>query len=297
MKINNFAFLLLATFSINTLFADDMDEVVVSSAFIDKPASELADPIHILSGDDIATEATQSLGESIDDLLGVSSADYGSAVGQPIIRGMSGTRVKVLDNGMVNRDVSGLGADHLNDVDMSNVQQIEVVRGPSSLLYTNGTVGGIVNIVDNSIAMQDVERLFKVGAESQSVNDGDSQSFFYQDNVGGDINVSLAYKNTSLGNFDVPNGAIMHEEEEHHDEDEDHDDHEEEEHEEHEENLGFLANSDFESESFKFGASTTGDWGYLGVSLASIESMYGIPYHGEGHGGHGDEHGDEHGEE
>jgi iron complex outermembrane receptor protein len=288
MKINKFFFLLLVTFSINTLFADEMDEVVVSSALIDKAASELADPIHILSGDDIATEATQSLGESIDDLLGVSSADYGSAVGQPIIRGMSGTRVKVLDNGMVNRDVSGLGADHLNDIDMSNVQQIEVVRGPSSLLYTNGTVGGIVNIVDNSIAMKDVERLFKVGAESQSVNDGDSQSFFYQDNVGGDINISLAYKNTSLGNFDVPNGAIMHEEEEHHDEDEDHDDHEEE-HEEHEENLGFLANSDFESESFKFGASTTGDWGYLGVSLASIESMYGIPYHGEGHGDEHDE--------
>ena len=291
MKINKFFFLLLVTFSINTLFADDMDEVVVTSALIDKAASELADPIHILSGEDIATEATQSLGESIDDLLGVSSADYGSAVGQPIIRGMSGTRVKVLDNGMVNRDVSGLGADHLNDVDMSNVQQIEVVRGPSSLLYTNGTVGGIVNIVDNSIAMKDVEQLFKVGTESQSVNDGDSQSFFYQDNVGGDINISLAYKNTSLGNFDVPNGAIMHEEE-HHDEDEDHDEHEEE-HEEHEENLGFLANSDFESESFKFGASTTGDWGYLGVSLASIESMYGIPYHGEGHDGHGDEHGDE----
>ena len=246
MKINKFFFLLLVTFSINTLFADDMDEVVVTSALIDKAASELADPIHILSGDDIATEATQSLGESIDDLLGVSSADYGSAVGQPIIRGMSGTRVKVLDNGMVNRDVSGLGADHLNDVDMSNVQQIEVVRGPSSLLYTNGTVGGIVNIVDNSIAMKDVERLFKVGAESQSVNDGDSQSFFYQDNVGGDINIRLAYKNTSLGNFDVPTGAIMHEEEEYHDEDEDQDDHDEED-EENDETLGVFANYDLDS--------------------------------------------------
>ena len=87
MKINKFFFLLLVTFSINSLFADEMDEVVVSSAFINKAASELADPIHILSGEDIATEATQSLGESIDDLLGVSSADYGSAVGQPIIRG------------------------------------------------------------------------------------------------------------------------------------------------------------------------------------------------------------------
>ena len=128
MKINKFFFLLLVTFSTSPLFADDMDEVIVSSAFINKAASELADPIHILSGDDIATEATQSLGESIDDLLGVSSADYGSAVGQPIIRGMSGTRVKVLDNGMVNRDVSGLGADHLNDVDMSNVQQLSLIH-------------------------------------------------------------------------------------------------------------------------------------------------------------------------
>ena len=128
MKINKFFFLLLVTFSINTLFADEMDEVVVSSAFINKAASELADPIHILSGDDIATEATQSLGESIDDLLGVSSADYGSAVGQPIIRGMSGTRVKVLDNGMVNRDVSGLGADHLNDVDMSMYSKLRLLE-------------------------------------------------------------------------------------------------------------------------------------------------------------------------
>ena len=68
MKINKFFFLLLVTFSINSLLADDMDEVIVSSAFIDKTASELADPIHILSGDDITTEATQSLGETIDDL-------------------------------------------------------------------------------------------------------------------------------------------------------------------------------------------------------------------------------------
>jgi iron complex outermembrane receptor protein len=293
MKINKFALLVLGAFLINTLPANEIEEITVSSALISKAASELADPIHIVSGDDLVTEATQSLGESLDDLLGVSSSDYGSAVGQPIIRGMSGTRVKILDNGMVNRDVSGLGADHLNDLDLSNVQQIEVVRGPSSLLYTNGTIGGIVNVVDNSIAMKDVERLFKVGVESQSVNDGDTQNFFYQDNINGDINISFAYKNTSLGDFDVPNGAIVHMEEEHHDEDEDHDEHEEEGHDEHEENLGYLANSDFESETFKFGASSTGDWGYLGFSLASIESMYGIPYHGEGHDEHGDEHGDE----
>ena len=79
--------------------------------------------------------------------MGVSIADYGSAVGQPIIRGMSGPRVKILKNGMVNRDVSGLGADHLNDVDLNNIEQIEIVKGPSSSLYGNEALAGVVNIV------------------------------------------------------------------------------------------------------------------------------------------------------
>ena len=290
MKINLFAFIVLGAFSIQTLQADDIQEVLVTSSILNKANSQTANPTHVVSGEDIVTEATQSLGETLDDLLGVSSADYGSAVGQPIIRGMSGPRVKILDNGIVNRDVSGLGADHFNDIDLGNAQQIEVVRGPSSLLYTNGTVGGIINVVDNSIAMENVERLVKIGGETQSVNDGDTQSLFFQDNVN-EINVSFAYKNTSLGNYDVPNGAIVHEEEEHHDEDEDH---EEEEHEEHEEDLSFLANSDFESESMKFGASKVTDKGYIGFSVSNIESTYGIPFHGEGHE---DEHGEEHGEE
>ena len=280
MKINKFAFLFMGAVTINGLLANDIEEVIVSSSLIDQAASEIPNPLHVMSGNDIANNASKSLGETLNDLLGVSSADYGSGVGQPIIRGMSGSRVKILDNGLVNRDVSGLGADHINDVDLSNVQQIEVVRGPSSLLYTNGTIGGIVNIVDNSIAQEDVQRLVKIGLETQSVNDGDSQSIFYQDNLN-DINISFSYKDSSFGDFDVPNGSIIHIEEEHHEDHEDHDEQEEE--------LGYLANSDFASESLKFGASKTGDWGFIGFSLANIESLYGIPYHGDEHDEHDEE--------
>ena len=283
MKINKFAFLFMGAVTINGLLANDIEEVIVSSSLIDQAASEIPNPLHVMSGNDIANNASKSLGETLNDLLGVSSADYGSGVGQPIIRGMSGSRVKILDNGLVNRDVSGLGADHINDVDLSNVQQIEVVRGPSSLLYTNGTIGGIVNIVDNSIAQEDVQRLVKIGLETQSVNDGDSQSFFYQDNLN-DINISFSYKDSSFGDFDVPNGSIIHIEEEHHEDHEDHEDHDEQ-----EEELGYLANSDFASESLKFGASKTGDWGFIGFSLANIESLYGIPYHGDEHDEHDEE--------
>ena len=280
MKINKFAFLFMGAVTINGLLANDIEEVIVSSSLIDQAASEIPNPLHVMSGNDIANNASKSLGETLNDLLGVSSADYGSGVGQPIIRGMSGSRVKILDNGLVNRDVSGLGADHINDVDLSNVQQIEVVRGPSSLLYTNGTIGGIVNIVDNSIAQEDVQRLVKIGLETQSVNDGDSQSIFYQDNLN-DINISFSYKDSSFGDFDVPNGSIIHSEEEHHEDHEDHDEQEEE--------LGYLANSDFASESLKFGASKTSDWGFIGFSLANIESLYGIPYHGDEHDEHDEE--------
>ena len=136
------------------LTAQDTEEVIVTSSFIDQNLSEISNPLHVVSGEEIRTSASESLGESIDDLLGISSADFGSAIGQPIIRGMSGTRVKVLDNGMVNRDFSTLGPDHPNDTDLNNVQQIEIVRGPSSLLYTNGGIGGIVNIVDNTIVIE-----------------------------------------------------------------------------------------------------------------------------------------------
>src|SRR5210317_1236902 len=277
MKINKFAFFFMSAVTINGLLANDIEEVIVSSSLIDQAASEIPNPLHVMSGNDISNNASKSLGETLNNLLGVSSSDYGSGVGQPIIRGMSGSRVKILDNGLVNRDVSGLGADHINDVDLSNVQQIEVVRGPSSLLYTNGTIGGIVNIVDNSIAQEDVQRLAKVGLETQSVNDGDAQTIFYQNNLN-DINISFSYKDSSFGDFNVPNGSIIHIEEEGHQEHEDH-----EEHDEQEEELGYLANSDFASESLKFGASKTGDWGYIGFSLANIESLYGIPYHGDEH--------------
>ena len=275
--------LVSALLSVNAI-ANEIEEVIVTSSLIDQTLSDIENPLHVVSGEDISINASQSLGESLDGLLGVSSADYGSGVGQPIIRGMSGNRVKILNNGMVVRDVGGIGADHVNDVDLNNIQQIEIVRGPSSLLYANGTIGGIINIVDSTIAREDfTDSELKLGLEAQSVNDGDSHNLSYQNNLGG-LNFSFAYKDSQFDNFDVPTGAILH--------DEDHDDEHED---EHEEEVRFLSNSDFENKALRLGVSKVGDWGYFGVSVSSVESIYGIPFHGDEHG---DEHeGEEHEEE
>ena len=284
------AFIVMTTSSMfsSAIIAQDVEEIVVTSALID--TTQITNPLYVINGDEIVDDATTSLGDAIDGLLGISIADYGSAVGQPIIRGMSGPRVKILKNGMVNRDVSGLGADHLNDVDLNDIQQIEIVKGPSSLLYANGTIGGIINVVDDCIAAMNFEiPEVKIGYETQSVNDGSSEFVNLKRNING-FNVNFGYKNTEFGNYDIPNGAILHEEE--------HEEGHEEEHEEHEENLGYLNNSDFAVEATKFGVSKVGDWGYVGLSVDSLKSVYGIPFHGDEHEDeHGDEHGDDHDDE
>ena len=293
--------IILGAIHTNEITSQDVEEIiVVTSALID--TTEITNPLYVIDGDEIIDDATTNLGDAIDSYLGISIADYGAAVGQPIIRGMSGPRVKILKNGMVNRDVSGLGADHLNDVDLNDIEQIEIVKGPSSLLYANGTIGGIINVVDDCIAAMNYELPeLKVGYETQSVNDGSSEFVNFKNNFNG-FNVNVGYKNTEFGNYDIPNGAIMHEEE-------DHDDHDDEDHhdeDEHEENLGFVNNSDFAVEATKFGISRAGDWGYVGVSVDNLESLYGIPFHGDEHGDEDhhdedehdeDEHHDEHDEE
>ena len=79
----------------------------------------------------------------------------------------------MLNNGVRARDVSSFGADHSMDVDLFNVEQIEIVKGPASLLYTNGAIGGIVNVVDDTIASEDFSESESVlGMETQSVNNG-----------------------------------------------------------------------------------------------------------------------------
>ena len=217
--MKRFLFTLLSISVIaNFIFAQDIEEVVVTSSLVD--SNKITNPLYVIDGEDIIDDATTSLGDAIDSYLGVSIADYGAAVGQPIIRGMSGPRVKILKNGMVNRDVSGLGVDHLNDIDLNDVQQIEIVKGPSSLLYANGTTGGIINVVDNAIATMDIEEpLINVGLESQSVNSGDTHNINAKSNING-LNLTFGYKNSEFGNYDVPNGAVIHEEEEEDEEEE-----------------------------------------------------------------------------
>ena len=278
--------------------SSDIEEIVVQASLVHGTTDEGMTTLHLVNKDQIKSMPVLSLGSSLEGLLGVNVSDYGSGVGQPVIRGMSGSRVRVLENGSIVRDVSGLGADHMNDIDIANAQQIEVIRGPASVLFANGTMGGIINVVDRSIAQSDLESTqLSIGAETQSVNDGESASLSAATHAAG-LNWSYSGSYSNLNNYDVPTGALEHDE--HHDEEEHEEEHgEEEEHEDEEHDLGSLSNSDTARTTHKLGLSKTGDWGYVGASFSRRESVFGIPVHADEHGGHDDEEHDdeEHGDE
>ena len=278
--MKTFYIYLTAFLAVPTLMlAQDIEELTVSSAFLDGDASSINNPIHVIQYSDFSKKGVSTLAESIDTLLGVTNQDYGASVGQPIIRGMSGNRVKVLNNGLVVRDVAFMGADHPIEVDIGGIQQIEIVKGPSSILYSNGAIGGIVNIVDSTISKEDVlENVFNVGFESQSVNDGDNFNINYSGSVDG-FNLFFSHSHKNLDNFDIPDEAVIHEEEE----------------EGHEES-SFLANSDSKMAATRLGISKTGDWGYYGISSVIIDQFNGVPFHGEEEHAEGEEE-EEHEEE
>ena len=263
MKKIKYMIAILSAISTSIVFANDREEVLVTSSILGLNSSQIENPIHIISEEAINKSGTHSLGESLDNLIGVASTDFGLLIGQPVIRGLSGPRIKVLENGLVNRDVSGIGADHPIDIDLNNIKQIEVVRGPSSLLYSNGALGGIVNVVDNTISKEDfADQEVKFGIEHNSVNDGKVHNINLSDNLQG-INLSLSYKHANFNNFEIPDEAVIHEPG-HTEEEKDH-----------------LENSDAKTAAYKTGVSIVEDWGYFGVSFKNIENVYGIPFHGE----------------
>ena len=267
MKKHHILILILSISSFS--HAQDVEEVI-TSALADP--SQIENPLHLVKSVDLEAEPTTSLGEALDNLAGVGSADYGAAIGQPIIRGLSGARIKVLNNGLVVRDVAGIGADHPNDIDLSNATQVEVVRGPSSLLYANGTIGGIINVVDNSITKTDFDGFSgSLGYEMQEVNDGSVSTYSFQHNVAG-LNFTLSGLDSDFENYVTPRGSVIKDGVK--------------------TDESIVMNSDSAAETSKFGVSKTGDWGYIGMSLSSAERVHGIPFHGEEHGEehHDDDH-------
>ncbi len=109
--------------------------------------SELVRPVHRLEGEALERRRAGTIGETLDGLPGVSNADFGPGVGRPVIRGLQGSRVEVLEDGLRTSDISGEGVDHVVASESLRATSVEYLRGPATLLYGSGAAGGVVNVV------------------------------------------------------------------------------------------------------------------------------------------------------
>jgi iron complex outermembrane receptor protein len=132
--------------------AHHLDEVTITARSLER--SDLMVPAQQLSGAALTQRQGSTLGETLDNLPGIANSSFGPNVGRPVIRGMDGDRIRILQNSGANMDVSGLSNDHAVPIDPLTTERIEVLRGPATLLYGGSAMGGVVNVIDNRIARE-----------------------------------------------------------------------------------------------------------------------------------------------
>ncbi|MFI3180715.1 MAG: TonB-dependent receptor [Methylococcales bacterium] len=281
MKLKKIPLLLLPIFTV-PIYADELpmqklDDMIVSAPFVES-VDDSAHPITILDGAELRSKVGSTLGETLQNELGVTNQSFGSGVGIPVIRGQSGSRVKVLQNSLGNNDASSLSADHATGVDPIIAERVEILRGPSTLLYGSGAMGGIVNVIDNRIPEKMFDKVIG-GAGEQRYDSATDESSSALKVEGGKNNfayhVDGFYRdagNTSIGgaaideararqhdpSFNaVPAGELQN-------------------------SYGFTDNTQSRARGGSAGFSMIGDVGLIGAAINQTERNYGIPPDGHG---------------
>ena len=124
-------------------------EIVVTG--VRRNAGDVLGGVSVLDKEDLTREVRPSIGETLSRQPGVSSTSFGPTASSPILRGLSGDRVRVLTDGIGSLDLGSSGPDHAITINPLTAERIEVLRGPSALLFGSSGIGGVVNVIDARI--------------------------------------------------------------------------------------------------------------------------------------------------
>ena len=242
-----------------TLSSTVIEQVDVIGLPIHASVIESAMPVAVLSGEALRNQQAATLGDTLDRQPGVNSNFHGNVASTPVIRGLSGPRVLITQNSLDVSDVSRVGPDHAVASEVSTAQQVEILRGPATLFYGSGAIGGVVNVVDRRVPI-DPETRGEFLVSHDTVNDQNLASFnatsgsqtwaFYAD---GFLREATDYK--------VPVAPEQEEPDSDHHADK------------------VVSNSAEESSGFTLGTSYLLDSGYIGVAVERLDRNYGIPGH------------------
>lgn len=242
-------------------FAQDAEQTlpavtVTATPFGADETLQILTPASILAGTELRERLGTSLGETLAQEPGVSSSGFGVAASRPIIRGLEGPRVKILQNGMTVSDVSALSNDHAVATSASTARQIEILRGPAALLYGSGAIGGLVNVVNDRIPTELLSRpAGEVEWRLGSVDHEKSLSFSV-DGASGTVGLHVDGAARNSDNYSIPGRADRNDSGS---------------------SAGILPSSYSRARNLGFGVSQIADWGHIGASIETRDDRYGIP--------------------
>lgn len=222
----------------------------------------LASPSTVVQGSDLDLRRGSNLGETLNGLPGVSTTTYGPMVGRPIIRGLDGDRIRLLNNGVGSLDASSLSFDHAVPQDPLSTNRVEILRGPAALLYGGNAVGGVVNTIDNRIPTAPINGIHGDVAGSYGGANNDRNGAVQLEGGDGTFAIHADAFSRKTSDLRIPGYARSPQQRAIDAPDQDQPRH-------------TLPNSDGQARGGALGMSWTGDQGYAGLSYSGYDANYG----------------------
>jgi len=226
---------------------------VVVTGLGERSADETLRPVNVVSGQDLQRRLEGTVAATLSSEPGLASTSMGPATARPVIRGMSGDRVLMLEDGARVGDVSNTGSDHATALDPTSARRIEVVRGPGALLYGSNALGGVINVIRDEVPSSVPHHLTgSATLQTQSVNGGAAAS------ASGTMPLAERIPLRVEGTFRTSQDLKTP--------------------------VGSLENTAGDTWSAGVGSAWVGDGGFIGAAVRAYRNDYGIP--GGFEGGH-----------
>ncbi len=220
--------------------------MVVTATLSEREAARALRPVRVMAGDELQRQIRGTVAATLASMPGLAVASMGPTVTQPVVRGLSGDRVLILEDGTRVVDASNAGADHTNALDPSSARRIEVVRGPGALLYGGSALGGVINVIRDEIPSAVPHHVTgSATLQSQTVTGslGGSATTVFALSEHVPVRAEVAVR--TGGDLKTPAGPLL--------------------------------NTDGELWSGGAGSAYVADWGHLGASFRGYRNHYGIP--------------------
>lgn len=229
----------------------ELDAITITAYPLAAPASELTVPAYVLDGTALMLARESTLGATLSGFPGVHADTFGAGASRPAIRGQTAPRVKVLSDGSELMDASGVSPDHVVMTEPMLAKGIEVLRGPATLLYGGGAIGGVVNVVDDKIPQRIPENGIEGFAETRGSTGSRERTGAFGITAGeGGMAVHVEGLRRRSDDYRVPAWKTDR-----------------------------LAGSHEDSTTGSVGLSWLGSRGYTGLAFTQTHSKYGLPGH------------------